>query len=161
LSYLYTLEKAERNATQKNLTNIIDPIVGSDDSLSYYPYYVLDNEAMRIDMICYSIYGNFEYIDELLTINNILNPWSIRAGDIIYFLEEDDMASLRISRPANQADIVAKLVNPNKDTQKDPNRDSNSVTVGTGLPPSIKPNGLKDVNIDFDNKVIKIIDTLK
>lgn len=160
MSYLYTLENAQRSITQDNLTNIVDPIIASDDSLNYYPYVVPENEAMRIEQICYSIYGNFMYEDELLMINNILNPWSIRGGDIIYFLNEDDMLSLRLVPKVNQTEIISQLVNPNKDTKRDPNRDGN-IQEGTGLPPTIKPTGLKDVNVDYNNKTIKIIDQFK
>jgi hypothetical protein len=158
MSYLYTLEKAQRNAVQNNLTDIVDPILGSDDTLSYYPYVVGQEEGMRIDQVCYNIYGNFNYIDEILTINNIINPWSIRGGDIIYFLDEGDLESLQLSPKIDQTAIINKLINPNKDTQKDPNRDPNSVTTGNGLPPTIKTKGSDDVTIDYVNKKIKIMD---
>jgi len=160
MSYLYTLEIAERNIVQNNLTDIVDPLIFRDDSLVYYPYVVGQEEAMRIDQICYSIYGNFLYIDELLTINNIINPWSIRSGDIIYFLDENDLVALQLVPKVDQTLIINRLVNPNKDTQKDPTRDPN-ITTGTGLPPTIKPAGLKDVVIDYTAKKIKIIDRLK
>jgi len=156
MSYLYTLETADKMKNQDNLTDIVDPILVIDDTLNYYPYIVSEEEAMRIDLICYSIYGNFAYIDELLTINNILNPWSIKGGSIIYFLDEDDLNGLKVQPKTDQEEIINELVNPNKDTKKDPNRDT-----GIGLPPTIKPSNLKDVDIDYDNKTIKIIDRFK
>lgn len=156
MSYLYTLETVERSSGQTNLFNIVDPLLMVDDTLNYYPYVVAEEEAMRIDLICYSIYGNFAFIDELLTINNISNPWSIKGGSTIYFLDEDDLVTLRIFPKADQEKIVNELVNPNKDTQKDTNRDS-----GTGLTPTIKPSNLKEVDINYNNKTIKIIDRFK
>ena len=156
MCYLYTLETAQRNKNQDNLVDIVDPLLLIDDTLNYYPYVVAEEEASRIDLICYSIYGHFAYIDELLTMNNILNPWSIRGGSIMYFLDEDDLTSLRLAPKADQTQIVNDLINPNKDTQKDPNRDT-----GVGLPPTIKTANIKDVDIDYNNKTIKIINKFK
>jgi len=156
MSYLYTNENASRDKKQGNLVNIIDPLIKWDDTLNYYPYVVTNEDAMRIDLICFNIYGNFNYIDELLTLNNILNAWSIKGGQVIYFLNEDELVTLQLQTKADNQAIVKELINPNKDTKKDPNRDT-----GTGLPPTIKPTGLKDVSVDFDNKTIKIMDRFK
>lgn len=156
MSYLYTNEIAKRDLKQGNLVDIIDPVIIWNDTLNYLPYLVSKEEAMRPDTICFNIYGNFNYIDELLTWNNILNPWSIKEGQIIYFLEEDDIVALQLQAKTDDQEIVKTLVNPNKDTQRDPNRDA-----GTGLPPTIKPAGLKDVTVDFNNKTIKIMDRFK
>ena len=156
VSYLYTNEIAQRDENQSNLVNIIDPLIIWNDTLIYYPYIVTNEESMRPDLICFSIYNNFSYIDELLLINNILNPWSIKAGQTIYYIDEDSILILQRQYKNNEEKIIKNLVNPNKDTKKDPNRDS-----GTGLSPTIKPSGLKDVSIDFNDKTIKIIDRFK
>lgn len=156
MSYLYTLETAERKKEFNNLIDIIDPLLYINPTLNYYPYVVGNEEAMRIDLICFNIYGNFAYMDELLTINNIINPWSIKSGDVIYFLDQDDLNVIRMTPKADQQEIVNELVNPNKDTQIDPNRDE-----GTGLIPTIKPSNLKEVEVDYTNKTIKIIDSFK
>ena len=156
MSYLYTNETALRDQKQENLVDIIDPVVIWNDTLNYLPYLVSHEEAMRPDIICFNIYNNFNYIDELLTWNNILNPWSIKEGQIIYFLDEDSIATLRLQAKADDEEIVRSLVNPKKDSKKDPNRES-----GTGLPPTIKPAGVKDVTVDFNNKTIKLMDRFK
>jgi len=155
MSYLYTLETVQRDETMDDLYDVVDPVVIWDDNISYYPYVVQDEEAMRIDLICYSIYGNFNYIDELLTINNIINPWSIKAGDIIKFCEEDALIGLQLKAKTDQQRIVVDLINPSKDTKKDPNRED-----GTGLTPTIRPANIKEVDINFDNKTMKIMDRL-
>ena len=154
MSYLYTNEIAQRDLKMGNLVDIIDPVVIWDDSLNYYPYVVSNEEAMRPDIICFNIYGNFNYIDEFLTYNNILNPWSVKEGQVVYFLDEDSLVSLQLQAKRDDQEIVNQLVNPNKDTSKDPNRDA-----GTGLPPTIRPAGLKDVNVDYNNKTISIMDS--
>jgi hypothetical protein len=156
MSYLYTNEISQRDKKQGDLIDIIDPVVIWNDTLNYLPYIVSTEEAMRPDLICFNIYNNFNYIDELLTWNNILNPWSIKEGQIIWFLDEDSIASIQLLAKNDEEEIVRSLVNPNKDTKKDPNREN-----GTGLPPTIKPAGIKDVTVDFNNKKIKILDRFK
>lgn len=156
MSFLYSNEVSQRDEKQENLVNIIDPVVIWKDTLTYYTYIVSNEEAMRPDLVCFSIYKNFSYIDELLLINNILNPWSIKGGQTIYYLDEDSILILQLQSKNDNQKIVQTLVNPNKDTKKDPNRDN-----GTGLSPTIKPSGLKDVSVDFNDKTIKIIDRFK
>lgn len=156
MSYLYTNENVARDTVQGNLYDIIDPLVIWDDTLIYYPYVVPQEEGMRIDQVCYDIYGHFNYVDELLTMNDIIDPWSIQAGQVIYYLDEDSLSNLQLQAKKDQQAVVVSLVNPNKDTKKDPNRD-----LGTGLPPTIKPAGLKDVTVDTNNKTIKIMDRFK
>ena len=156
MNYLYTNEIVQRDQLQGNLFDIIDPVIIWNDTLNYFPYVVSQEEAMRIDLICFNIYNNFNYIDELLTLNNIYCPWSIKEGQTIYFIEEDSIQVMQLQAKADDQQIVRQLVNPNKDTQKDPNRDT-----GTGLPPTIKPAGLKDVTVDYNNKTIKIMDRFK
>jgi len=156
MNYLYTNEITQRDQIQSNLFDIIDPLIIWDDSLNYFPYVVSQEEAMRPDLICFNIYNNFNYIDELLTMNNILNPWSIQEGQVIFYIDEDSISAIQLLSKTDDQEIVRSLVNPNKDTQRDPNRDT-----GTGLPPTIKPAGLKDVSVDFNNKTIKIMDRFK
>jgi len=156
MSYLYTIENNIRKSNQDNLIDLVTPIVNITDDLYYYPYIVSEVEEMRIDLICLNIYGNTGYIDEILTINNIINPWSIKAGSIIYYIDEDQIPLIQSKPKADEQRILNNLVNPNKDTKKDPNRDT-----GESLTPTIKPTGLKSVDIDYTNKTIKIIDKLK
>lgn len=156
MSYLYSLENNVRKVEQDNLLDLITPILVNDDTLYYYPYIVSEVEEMRPDIICNNIYGHSKYIDELLTLNNILNPWSIKNGQIIYYVDEESILLIQSKPKEDQQVLLKNLVNPNKDTKKDPNR-----TTGENLPPSIKPSNLKDVSVDFTNKTIKIMDTLK
>lgn len=156
MSYLYSIENNIRKTEQNNLLDLINPILLTDDTLYYYPYVVSEVEEMRPDIICNNIYGHTRYIDEFLTLNNILNPWSIKYGQILYYVDEESILLIQ-SKPKEDQEILLKnLVNPNKETKKDPNR-----STGENLPPSIKPANLKDVDVDFVNKTVKIIDTLK
>jgi len=156
MSYLYTIENQIRKSNQNYLLDLLTPIVNISDELYYYPYLVSEAEEMRIDLICLNIYGHTGYIDEILTLNNIINPWSIKSGSIIYYVDEEQILLMQTKPKADEQTILNNLVNPNKDTKKDPNRQT-----GENLTPTIKPAGLKDVEINYDKKTVKIIDKLK
>jgi len=156
MSYIYTNENTIRTSTQKYLFDIINPLIIWDDRIERYAHVVTLEEEMRPDLICYNIYGNFEYVDEFLTWNNILNPWSVKQGQIVFYLNEDDILILRLKVSDDSQQTIESLINSNKDTKKDINREN-----GTGLTPTIKPAGLKEVNVDYNNKKIKIMDSFK
>lgn len=157
MSYLYTNQNTVRDAKQNNLYDLINPLVIRRDDLEYYSHYVTAEEEMRPDLICYNLYGRFDYVDEFLTWNNILNPWSIKQGQLVYYLNEDDIASFQFkSSDYKKNDVAETLVNPNKDSKKDPNREQ-----GTGLTPTIKPSGIKEVEVDYTSKKIKIMNSFK
>lgn len=157
MSYLYTNQNAVRDTKQNNLYDLINPLVVRRDDLEYFPHYVTAEEEMRADLICYNLYSKFDYVDEFLTWNNILNPWSIKQGQMVFYLNEDDILSLQLNPSDYRKNEVAEsLVNPNKDTKKDPNREQ-----GTGLTPTIKPAGVKEVEVDYNNKKIKIMNSFQ
>lgn len=157
MSYLYTNENTVRDVKLNNLYDLINPLIVRRNDLIYYSHYVTAQEEMRPDVICYNLYGRFDYVDEFLVWNGILNPWSIKQGQIVYYLNEDDILTLRkSSTDYRKNDTVENLVNPNKDTKKDPNREQ-----GTGLTPTIKPAGIKEVEVDYNNKKIKIMNSFK
>lgn len=118
------------------------------------PYVVENDKEMRVDKICYYFYGNYNFVEEIYKLNNIVNPWSVKQGDIIYYIdpnflslvyEKDDTSVL--DKQTQQA-----LINTSKNTQKDPNR---------GAPPTVKPTNLKQVDVNKDNKQIKIMNKFK
>jgi hypothetical protein len=75
--------------------------------------------AMRIDLVCYDIYGNTRYIDILTNINSIINPLTINEGDIIYFMDDNEMEDARTSETAINAVLNAIQNANNKGTKKD------------------------------------------
>ena len=50
----------------------------SANGIQYSSYRVQKGEEMRIDLVCKSIYGNIDYVDIILNVNNISNPLNIK-----------------------------------------------------------------------------------
>ena len=124
-------------------------------NIDFSYFYVTDEYEGRIDLISNYLYGNSNYIEELMTINNIFNPWSIKNGDIIYYAKSSSDFGLMYQKDVTdntQKDRIL-LMNKNKSTKKDSNR--------LGSPPVIKPDNLKQVDINYIKKKITIINKFK
>ena len=66
------------------------------ENLTFGQYKIQKGEEMRIDLVCQSIYGNVNYVDIILNMNNISNPLNIKEGTIIIYPTADSIESLRI-----------------------------------------------------------------
>lgn len=163
MSYIYTLENGnfQLGSDGKIITNIIYPLVIKIDGLVIYPYIVTKQEEMRPDLVLRGMYGNSNFIDEILTFNNIIDSFSLTEGTILWYPDEKDLDKLRKS-PIRETDqqIINKLVNPNSERIVDSNRQLNLET-GQNLTPPAKPTTLKQIEVDTKNNVIKIINRLK
>ena len=159
MANLYTLEngKIQIDSDGNPITDIIAPIVISRDDLTLYPHIVTVDEEMRSDLIMWSIYGQRGYVDEIMTLNNIVDPLSIKLGDIIWFVDENDISKLRkIQSVQTEEEIINALVDPDSERKLDYNRET-----GKNLLPSVKPSGLKQIDVNVENNTIKVINRLK
>jgi len=161
MSYFYSLDEKEkklkRSVSEGNLYNIdtrtiINNVIFSD--VLILTYIIKKEENMRFDLVCKSIYGTNKYEEELMVFNNILNPYSVKEGQVIKYLPLAQIYYLHGFDPlkvnANNA-----LVNKNKNTKIDPNRKANQ-----GLPPTVKPSGLEQIQVDEINSIIRIINNM-
>ena len=161
MANLYTLENGtiQIDADGNPITDIITPIVITRDDLTLYPHIITPEEEMRPDLILWSIYGQKGYVDEIFTLNNIVDPLSIRQGDIIWFVDENDISKLRVSQNNNaqtNIQIINSLVDPNAEQKIDYNRDT-----GDNLLPTIKPTNMKQISVNTDNNTISVINKFK
>lgn len=144
--YSYTFDNIRRKKTTAEY-DLMQKTVMNQYTINLIPYMVTEDQEMRLDRVCNDIYGNTALIEELMCVNGILNPWSIKKGDVLGIFKLDDVRLLQLTEPED-IDPTA-LSNPEKNTQRDPNR----------LPPSTNP-GLKQVTLDTKARKIKIIDRL-
>lgn len=100
---------------------------------------------MRIDLICKRLYGTMSYIEELMIINDIIDPWSLNTGDVFYYIDNQYMESLHYVEE-NKEDLIKQLVNPAK---------------SSSYPPTVKPAEIKTISVDKNTKKISIINNFK
>ena len=57
--------------------------------------YVVPREyEMRLDRVSEHIYGTPDFMEELMVLNDIINPYSIKEGQYIYFCNVENMQRL-------------------------------------------------------------------
>jgi hypothetical protein len=116
-------------------------------SLRYQQYEVQQGEEMRIDLVCESIYGNTDYVDIILNVNEIDNPLNIKQGTILVY-PTGNIDSLRYSDKSKNTDVQI-LGNSNKQQRKDNNR-KKYVENKLTLPPTIMNQSTQQYDISSD-----------
>lgn len=105
---------------------------------------------MRLDLISNRLYGSVDYVEQLMKLNNIKNPFSIKQGDILKFIPSESMGLIQaVKDDVELRDINLQMVDTNK----------NNVPPST--PPSVKPKNVEQLKVNKDSKKIKIINSFK
>ena len=118
-------------------------------------FVVTDDFQGRLDLICKFLHGNTNYLEELMTLNHIINPYSIKTNTIINYYPNAygyQLIYKRKPQPTDNKDEIL-MMNRNKSTKKDKNR--------IGSPPTIKPDNLKQIDVNHSKKKITIINKFK
>ena len=123
------------------------------NDVELYQYEVQAGEGMRIDLVCESIYGSDDYIDIIMKINYIDNPLNIVEGTILNYPAPDKVSLYRIVEQTTSSSVQSQIVNTNKTTRKDTNRQQ-YVQQGYSLPPVVLPTPTDPVRIEGNNIVI-------
>lgn len=153
----YTFNNTNKKVTSDGyiLYDFFEKTMVNDAELIYSDYTVPEEYDSRLDLVCRHIYGNADYMEELMTQNGIINPFSVKTGDILYYSFSTDALKALYKRDVDIDDETKqKILNVNKSkaSSSDPN---------AGLPPSIKPNNLKAINVNYNKKKITVINKFK
>lgn len=103
---------------------------------NYSIYVVEESDQMRMDLICFNIYGNTDNIDFLCNINNIKNPLSVKEGMYILYTDPNLISSFRPDRI--KYDKIREVIsNQRKKSKPDPKRKKYNDEKSQSLPPSV------------------------
>lgn len=94
------------------------------NTLGVKDIFTVTTQEMRIDLISYQYYSTMSYIDALMNVNNITNPFSIKTGDtlIIPNITDDNYKRPEIVKDLSNDDILKPT--PRKEyNQKDEDRE--------------------------------------
>jgi hypothetical protein len=144
----FTFDIIKREITQDSLYNIFQKSI-VDQKVARIESVVQDGEECRLDLISKRIYGSSNYVEQLMIINNIINPFSLNVGDTIYYV---DSSSLDFFKQIDKkTDVSERIANPKnkKGTRIDPTRQ-------TGVPPTIRPVDFEQIIVDKKNNTIKL-----
>lgn len=143
----FTFEMVVRDSQQDNLYDIFRQTIVDKKIENKYYNFVKTGEECRLDKVSLRLSNSTAYIEEIMLLNNIVNPWSVNLGDEITFLD-----TFVVLQEVEEEDTdIKNIVNPskNKDTRIDPNRQK-------GTPPTIKPTNFKQILVDKKNQTIKL-----
>jgi hypothetical protein len=149
---IYSLDDTngfKRTEDSENLYDIFKNTCVYDKNITLFKYIVNREYEMRLDLICQYLYGHTEFIEELMVINNIYNPFSIKEGDTIYYFDTEDLNLLH----ANEVQTENAFEKMAKFQTKKPDGTPN-------LSPTMKPPGMSQVINDKKSGKIRILNKL-
>jgi hypothetical protein len=138
-----------KRESDTNLFDLFKKNIVNDTTIVLLYYIVPREYEMRLDRISEHIYGTSEYVEELMIINDIINPYSIKEGQYIYYCNTNDLEKLYttddLSTIENENEKRKRVIESNK-SKKDKKDDGH-------LPLTIKPSNLKQITVSDDNYV--------
>lgn len=150
-----SLQNLKRNGVVYELyTDVIE----TNSYVGIYKFTCTERHNMRLDLVCYDIYHNTDSLDILTIINGILNPLTIQNGDILLFVNPDDLTTVRSNTGVIEKIIKSiKNANAGKQQKKDANKiidNANKASIEKSkdyIPPNILQAGK---NIDYGEGTI-------
>lgn len=128
------IENLSRDPNQGDLYDLFNKTYIDYPSSSFSEYVVEQDEEMRLDLVCFRLYGTVDHVDFLCNVNQIDNPLNIMAGDIIKYVDITEIPSFTYEG-VKEEEVRRGLLNANKSSRKDPNR-KQFVEQGYSLPPN-------------------------
>lgn len=150
----FDIDILERDPNQNDLYDLSQVTYQEITGFPVFYYIVESYEEMRMDLISNRLYQSTEYVDFLLRFNNIDNPLNIKEGDTIAYIDEPNIEEYRV-RPEKSKVTQKALLNANKQTRKDSNRQS-YVEEGYSLPPTLLETPVESVQVTNDSILIGI-----
>ena len=149
---LFDIDILQKDPNQNDLYDFTQITFKMIDGLPIYTYVVEPFEEMRIDNISQKLYFSTEYVDFLLSFNDIDNPLNIKEGDIINYVDLNNVELFRVV-PEKPKVLQKSLLNPNKQTRKDSNRQA-YLEENLTLPPTLLEVPVESVQIQGNNILI-------
>ena len=144
----FDTKKIKRDSNQGNLFNLFQKNIIYKDV--YVKLYVVPREhEMRLDKISNYIYDSPNYVEELMILNDIINPYSIKEGDSIWYCSVSSLSNLYVNDNLLDNETNRQVII----NSSQPNRSKKKLGKNQNLPPNITPSGLKQVTIGADNTV--------
>jgi len=134
------------------LFNIFQKNIQHSTNIQLYKYIVPREYEMRLDLISNRIYGSSNYVEELMVINNIISPYSVKENQEIYYCSANNLDYLYVKDDIEDDDIRENIIQASQPNKK---RETNKI------PTTLQPKNIKQVTIDTKNRKIKIMNSFK
>ena len=152
-----TTKKIKRDSEQNNLFDLFQKNVINTKNIPLILYIVSRELEMRLDRISEYIYGSSDYVEELMILNDIINPYSVKEGQYIYFCDISMLPMLYTQDEMLDDKELQRLALINS---SQPNRSKTFFDSNQNLPTNIMPSNTQQIKINKDNSV-QIINNFK
>jgi hypothetical protein len=135
------LRRVQRDENQNNLYDLFIQSHRADSTITIRYYIVDQRYQMRLDRFVSDIYGDIRNLGLIMKINNILNPFSLKTDDIIYYIDPETVKNLEYIDPKILDQQLDQLVNSLKNRSGNLARNQylKDRNQPIGLPPTVKP----------------------
>ena len=145
--------RIKRDSKQANLFNLFEKNIRYINGIPLNIYIVPREYEMRLDRISDHIYGSTDFVEELMVLNDIISPYSVKEGQYIYFCQYDNLSKLYTT------DEMANDTEENRQKLIQSSQSNKNLT-NKNLPLTIKPSNLEQIKVSSDNRV-QIINTFE
>lgn len=118
---------------------------------------IMRDDVMRIDTLMRRLYGNnpyaMQYLDIILKINNIDNPFNLNEGQVIYYppMERIEMYTIEESDDKDTTESIRNAISTPSKQRYDKNR--KEYVDSYSLPPTMTSESEYPIKIN-DNKIV-------
>ena len=139
-----------RDPKQDYLFDLFQKNIVNTRNIVLVPYIVPREFEMRLDRISNYIFSSPDYVEELMVINDIINPYSVKEGQVLYYCTVDSVTYLYTKDELlnNNEEQRQSLINSSQ-----PNRQKQKLNSNQNLPVTVKSSNLQQIKVTNDNKV--------
>lgn len=114
---------AQDNKSYKPEYNLYVEVLVNNVNIKLFEFVCTKRHEMRLDLVCFDIYGNQDYIDVLSNLNVMFNVFDVKENDIILFIEQENIDNVASSQSViNNIKDQLKTANKGKSFKQDNNR---------------------------------------
>jgi len=141
--------KIDRDPKQYDLFNLFQKNIVYPKNIEVNTYVVPREFEMRLDRISDYIYGSPDYVEELMVLNDIINPYSVKEGQYINYCSLENLNLLYVKDDMSEEKELTKqkIIDSSQ-----PNREKEKRENDKNLPITIRPSNLEQIRVN-DNTV--------
>lgn len=129
------------------------------ESVALYPFILKRQHEMRIDLVSFDMYGSTDYVDAIMDLNGLVNPFAVKEGQMLFYTRAENIKTLRTERTQLDA-LRDALIDRSKKHKTDAarqdyrSRQSQVEQDKRALPPTVRKEGADTST--YDNGFIRL-----
>jgi hypothetical protein len=122
--------------------------------IPFYSFYITDEHELRLDLISIDMYGSTDYMELIMDMNGIINPFGLKKGDVLVSTEAS-ILDLLLPKEDLYDELKQQMIDARKKHRIDPartehNRRSKEIENSKIVVPTLQPKNKPLIEIDGD-----------